>query len=322
MTFKPSKTKERNRKNTIKENKYMKIVSKMLELERGKEVTLPKSLRTPIDDMASYIKRANSSVEKGGGMLARPKQRSGSIDSDTSIQTSSSSSVAFDANNGTNARRLTVEEELQQCRKFRLFIRIVMRSYESKVMFLHKAYKVYSNPKTNLLGYEELHNLLMYLAPGKVYEPTLEESCLILGVIKKAGGSRLPKRSTLDNIKVNEKDIMLWFLKGIYQADQEMVAFVTRSVMHQKIYYCLQGFLNLSEKEERRRLESDSMLRRASISRGSGIDMVTQREIIKTMLEEEGPNVNLKDMETYEDFFPKKEKRTKSVSVMPVESRS
>ena len=112
------------------------------------------------------------------------------------------------------------------------------------------------------------------------------------------------------------------FLKGIYQADQEMVAFVTRSVMHQKIYYCLQGFLNLSEKEERRRLESDSMLRRASISRGSGIDMVTQREIIKTMLEEEGPNVNLKDMETYEDFFPKKEKRTKSVSVMPVESRS
>ena len=238
----------------------MKIVSKMLELERGKEVTLPKSLRTPIDDMASYIKRANSSVEKGGGMLARPNQRSGSIDSDTSIQTSSSSSVAFDANNGTNAHRLTVEEELQQCRKFRLFIRIVMRSYESKVMFLHKAYKVYSNPRTNLLGYEELHNLLTYLAPGKIYEPTLEETCLILGVIKKAGGSRLPKTSTLDNIKVNEKDIMLWFLKGIYQSDREMVTFVTRSEMHQKIYYCLQGFLNLSEKEERRRLESDSML--------------------------------------------------------------
>ena len=232
-------------------------------------------------------------------------------------------SVAFDANNGTNARRLTVEEELQQCRKFRLFIRIVMRSYESKVMFLHKAYKVYSNPRTNLLGYEELHNLLTYLAPGKIYEPTLEETCLILGVIKKAGGSRLPKTSTLDNIKVNEKDIMLWFLKGIYQSDREMVTFVTRSEMHQKIYYCLQGFLNLSEKEERRRLESDSMLRRGSTSRGeSDIDAVTQREIIKTILEEEGPNVNLKDMETYEDFFPKEEKRKKSVSVMPVESRS
>ena len=50
-----------------------------------------------------------------------------------------------------------------------------MRSYESKVMFLHKAYKVYSNPRTNLLGYEELHNLLTYLAPGKIYEPTLED---------------------------------------------------------------------------------------------------------------------------------------------------
>ena len=43
-------------------------------------------------------------------------------------------------------------------------------------------------------------------------------------------------------------------------------------------------------------------------------------EDIKTILEEEGKNVNLADMEKYEDFFPKEgAKKQKKVSVMPIE---
>ena len=54
-----------------------------------------------------------------------------------------------------------------------------------------------------------------------------------------------------------------------------------------------------------------------------GTEIVTQREIIKTILEEEGQNVNLADMEKYEDFFPTNvAKKQKNVSVMPIEQGS
>ena len=58
----------------------------------------------------------------------------------------------------------------------------------------------YINTCIQILSYtEELNNLLGYFAPEKIYEPTIEESCLFLGVIKKAAGSRnLPRKSTLD----------------------------------------------------------------------------------------------------------------------------
>ena len=53
----------------------------------------------------------------------------------------------------------------------------------------------------------------------------------------------------------------------------------------------------------------------------NGAELVTQREIIKTILEEEGQNANLEDIEKYEDFFPENEiskKKKKKVSVMPM----
>ena len=78
----------------------------------------------------------------------------------------------------------------------------------------------------------------------------------------------------------------------------------------------------MSSKEERRRLESDAMLRRELFRGGKAVRMWLRKEIIKTIMEEEGPNINLKDMEAYEDFFPNEEKPKKSVSVMPVESHS
>jgi len=319
--YKPLKGKRNNKRMVVNEKKYMDIVLKMMKIENGKQIELPKSLVAPVDDMVSYAKQFtrfdNNNSDNKNVAAANKRSNINNTDSDASILTSSSSSIAFDPNGNNTATRLTQEEELLQCRKFRLFIRTVMRSYEAKVTFLHKSYKIYSNVKKNLIGYEELHNLLTYFAPEKIYEPTLEESCLFLGVIKKASGSKMPRKTTLDNIKLNEKELMLWCLKGVYQSDHEMGAFIHRSEMHKKIYYCLQGFSHLSDKNERKRImEIEGRFHR----RKHGTEIVTQREIIKTILEEEGQNVNLADMEKYEDFFPKEGvKKQKKVSVMPIE---
>jgi hypothetical protein len=167
------------------------------------------------------------------------------------------------------------DEELKQCRKFRVFVKIVVRNYESRIAFLHRTFKVYSSLEGHL-GFEELQMVLTYFAPDRLYEPTMEESCLFLGVIKNASGKHVLDSSSHEDVKLNEKEFLNWVLNGSYQPERDMQLYVDRSAMHRKIYYCLSGFVNQAEREERKRLENGE---------GLPIVSVSQRDVLRMMVD-------------------------------------
>lgn len=183
---------------------------------------------------------------------------------------------------GTRPQELPLEE-LKQCRKFRVFTKIVLRNYESRVVFLHRTFKIYSSLQGKM-GYDELQTVLTYFAPDSIYEFTIDESCLLLGVIKSASGrSESKKRATTinanhENVHLNEMDFMLWVMRGSYQSDTEMRTYIDRSIMHKKIYHCLFGFTHLADREERKRIENGEAMPEV---------VVSQREVLKMMMNRE-----------------------------------
>ena len=59
-------------------------------------------------------------------------------------------------------------------------------------------------PRTKKMGYEELHEMLKHLAPEPRHMPTIDETCMFLGAIKRGSHFNVEEEEDILHLTVHE----------------------------------------------------------------------------------------------------------------------
>ena len=144
-------------------------------------------------------------------------------------------------------------------RQCELAARLIREEYDSRLIFLHKLFKLYCN-KQGLLTYEELAEIMAHVAPAERHELTPEDACRFLAAIKKS--AKTLSKADLDgnmlDLRLSEVEFTTYLLRGMYQSRKALKAFCARSALHRKISYCIAGAMKASIDESRSREKRQS----------------------------------------------------------------
>ena len=110
-------------------------------------------------------------------------------------------------------------------------------------------------PSTKKMGYEELYEMLKHLAPEPRHVPTIDETCLFLGAIKRGSNA---DNAVDDEYVLSELEFAEYAMRGLYQTKKGKKMFSSRGKMQAKITRCLNS---LSEEAN-----DDHVSRRKSLS--------------------------------------------------------
>lgn len=110
-------------------------------------------------------------------------------------------------------------------------------------------------PSTKKMGYEELYEMLKHLAPEPRHVPTIDETCLFLGAIKRGSNT---DNAVDDEYVLSEVEFAEYAMRGLYQTKKGKKMFSSRGKMQAKITRCLNS---LSEEAN-----DDHVSRRKSLS--------------------------------------------------------
>ena len=132
---------------------------------------------------------------------------------------------------------------------------LVDMQYDQRIRYIDRLWKMHMIPSTKKMGYEELYELLKHLAPEPRHVPTIDETCLFLGAIKRGSNA---DNAVDDEYVLSELEFAEYAMRGLYQTKKGKKMFSSRGKMQAKITRCLNS---LSEEAN-----DDHVSRRKSLS--------------------------------------------------------
>ena len=139
---------------------------------------------------------------------------------------------------------------------------LVDMQFDQRIRYIDRLWKMYMVPRNQKMGYEELHEMLKHLAPEPRHVPTIDETCMFLGAIKRGSSSTQGEEEGGDEedlLQLTVWEFTEYIMRGLYQTKRSRNTFSSRGPMQAKITRCLNA---LSEEAA-----EDHVTRRQSLSR-------------------------------------------------------
>jgi hypothetical protein len=133
---------------------------------------------------------------------------------------------------------------------------LVDMQYDQRIRYIDRLWKLYMIPRTKKMGYEELHEMLKHLAPEPRHMPTIDETCMFLGAIKRGSHFNVEEEEDILHLTVHE--FAEYAMRGLAQTKKSKKLFSSRGTMQAKITRCLNAMSEEASEEHAKRRQSIS----------------------------------------------------------------
>ena len=97
---------------------------------------------------------------------------------------------------------------------------LVDMQYDQRIRYIDRLWKMHMIPSTKKMGYEELYEMLKHLAPEPRHVPTIDETCLFLGAIKRGSNT---DNAVDDEYVLSEVEFAEYAMRGLYQTKKRNI---------------------------------------------------------------------------------------------------